>query len=90
MAGGRSRRQRRATRATKCLKSGLVSLMVGQPLAFDALDRGFGAVDVADAERHAMVVTEIKFREIPMQVLLSAVLIHALHPALEDREIAFD
>jgi len=32
---------------------------------------------------------ESRFREIAMQVLFLAVLVHAAHPALEDREVAF-
>ena len=42
--------------------------MVGQPLAFDALDRGFGAVNVAAAKTDAVIVTEVKLREITVQV----------------------
>ena len=64
--------------------------MIGEPLAFDAFDSGFGAVNVAVAEPNAMVVAEVKFREIAVQMLLVAVLINSLHAALEDRERAFD
>ena len=42
--------------------------MVGQPFAFDALDRGFGAVNVAAPKTDAVIVTEIKLREIAVQV----------------------
>ena len=42
--------------------------MVGQPLAFDALDRGFGAVNVAAPKTDAVIVTEIKLCEMTVQV----------------------
>jgi hypothetical protein len=42
--------------------------MVGQPLAFDALDRGFGTVNVAAPKTDAVIVTEVKLREITVQV----------------------
>ena len=45
--------------------------MVGQPLAFDALDRGFGAVNVAAPKTDAVIVTEVKLREITVRVYLA-------------------
>jgi hypothetical protein len=39
--------------------------MIGQALAFDALDRGCGAVDIREAQADAVIVAEIKFREAP-------------------------
>jgi hypothetical protein len=42
------------------LKSGLVRLPVHQPLAFNAFDRGKSAVDVAVAERHAVIVAVVE------------------------------
>lgn len=71
------------------LKCGLVRLPVHQPLAFDAADRGKGAVDVAVAERHAMIVAVIELGKVAMQMLLFAVLINTAHSAFEDREVAF-
>ena len=38
----------------------------------------------------AVIVAEVKFREVAVQMLLFAMLVHAAHPALEDREIAFN
>lgn len=40
--------------------------------------------------RCPIIVAEIKFRSVTVQVLLAAVLIHALHAALEDAVEAFD
>ena len=85
----RSLLNRRIARAARNLKSGLVRLPVHQPLAFNATDRGEGAVDVAVAERHAVIVTVVELGEITMKVLLFAVLIYAAHSALEDREVTF-
>jgi hypothetical protein len=36
-----------------------------------------------------VVIAELKVGGVAMQVLLAAVLIHTLHPALEDRKEAF-
>jgi hypothetical protein len=63
---------------------------IGQTLAFDANRQGLGAHLVIDAKAGAVVVAEFELREIAMQVLFSAVLIHALHAALKYREIAFN
>jgi hypothetical protein len=45
--------------------------MGGQPLAFDALDRGFGAVNVAAPKTDAVIVTEAKLREITVHTPLA-------------------
>lgn len=37
-----------------------------------------------------MVVAEVELREIPVEMFLLAMLVDALHPALEDRIVAFD
>ena len=63
--------------------------MIGQALARDALDRNFRAVGIAVAEPDAVIVAEIIFRQVAMQMLLFAVLIDALHAAFEDREETF-
>jgi hypothetical protein len=59
-------------------------LTVGQPLASHALDRSFGAIDVAKANRKAMIVAKIMRGEKAMQILLFATLTNALHAAFED------
>jgi len=86
--GFRFFRQRTNRLAVK-LKSGLIRLPVHEALAFHASDRCERAVDVTDTERDTMIVPEIVFGQIAMQVLLFAMLIDAAHPALEDREVAF-
>jgi hypothetical protein len=48
-----------------------------------------GTFPVIEAETNAVIVAEVVFRQIAVQMLLGAVLIDAAHPALEDREIAF-
>ena len=48
------------------------------------------ASNVVDAERCPVRVAEVKLGEVAMQVLLGAMLIHALHAALEDGEITLD
>ena len=64
--------------------------MVGEPLTYHTLQRFVGALGIFNSERRAVAVTEIELGEIAVQVLLAAPLIDALHPALEDAEIAFD
>lgn len=72
-----------------CESSGAVSRSIGQPLALDALEDLVGALLVVDPKGDAVVVTEVEFRQIPMQVLFLAVLINAARPSLENREEAF-
>jgi len=62
---------------------------ISQTLSNDALYGAFSSLNVVYAQPNTIAIAEIELREIAMQVLLFAVLIHALHAALEDREIAF-
>ena len=48
------------------------------------------AFGIVHAQSNAIVVTEIKFGEIAMKMLLAAMLVRAFHAALEHAEIAFD
>ena len=59
-------------------------LSVGQPLAGDAFDRECGPRCVIETERDPIVIAEVEFAEIPLQVLLAYVMIHPVHPALEN------
>ena len=68
----------------------LRSRFIGQPLAFDAEQRAFGASSVVNAEFDAIGVAEIELGEIAVKVLFAAMLIDADHAALEDAEIALD
>jgi hypothetical protein len=65
-------------------------LSISQPLAFDALDRFCSAHSVIHAKRDAVRIAEIELGEIAVTVLLFAMLIDALHAALEDRVVALD
>lgn len=74
-----------------CLSErGATNPAIGEPLAADALQGIIAAHDVIDAELRAGVVAEVEFREVAVQVLLSAVLVDVFHAALEDREHTFD
>jgi hypothetical protein len=66
--------------------SRFINSSVGEALSADVLQHGFRALLVIDAERNAVVVAELEFGEIALQVILRALPIHALHAALEDRE----
>ncbi len=59
---------------------------ISEALADDARQGGNGTVGIAAAERGAVVVAELIFRQIAVQVPFGAVLVDALHAALEDRE----
>src|ERR1700681_1766461 len=63
---------------------------VRQALADDSFERALGALHIVHAEPHAVAIPEIEFRQVAVQVLLGAMLIHALHATLEDRIEAFD
>jgi hypothetical protein len=64
------------------------SRLIGQSLSHDRLNGALGAFNVIAAELHSIVMPEVKFCKIPMQVLFLAILIGAAHAALENAEIA--
>src|SRR5437899_1255287 len=70
--------------------SSLMSRLIGEPLALHAEQKNLGAVLIFDAERLAIAIAEIEFSKVAVQVIVPAMLIDALHAALEDREKAFD
>jgi hypothetical protein len=73
----RQRRKRSALRRNVFL----VRPSIGQSLANDALSQLLGAVTVVNAKRNAVVIAEIEFRQITVQVLFAAILIGAAHTA---------
>jgi hypothetical protein len=52
-------------------------LPVHEALAFRAPDRGVCAIDITDAKTDTIVVPELEFRHVAMQMLLLAMLIDA-------------
>lgn len=72
-------------------KGGLcaVRLTIREPLALCTNDGLGRALLVLDTKRRAVVVAEIELRQVPMQVLLRAMLVGPAHAALEHREVAF-
>jgi hypothetical protein len=68
----------------------LVRPPVGQALALDASRSDLSAHQIIVPKFDAVAVAEIEFRQIAVQVLFLAVLVDALHSALEDRIVAFD
>src|SRR6266849_6422874 len=67
-----------------------MSRLISEPLADHSAKQFLGALFVAPSVRLAMVVAEVELGEVAVQVIVRAVLIDALHAALEDREEAFD
>lgn len=72
------------------LDRGLVSSFIGQALAFNRCDGVGRSALVINAEGDTVIVAEFVLGKIAVQVLLGAMLIDALHAALEDAEYAFD
>lgn len=73
-----------ASRAGRGERCRLTSPPIGQPLAYRATDRAIGALAVVNPELGAVAVAEIELCQIAVQVLLGAMLVDALHAALED------
>jgi hypothetical protein len=67
-----------------------ISGPVREPLALHAEQGRLSASGIINAQRDPVVVTELEFRQITAQVLLIAMLIDALHAALEKSEEALD
>ena len=65
-------------------------LSVSQPLANSTFERPVGPIRIVHAQLHPVVVPKVELREVAVQVLLAAVLVGALHAALEDGEVALD
>ena len=65
-------------------KSFLVRPSIGKALANDTGDRFFHTLRVADAKRHALVVTIIELGKITLQMLFADVMIDAGNAALHD------
>lgn len=68
----------------------LTRSVIFQTLAIDTLQRPSGTLAVLTAKLRAVAVAEIELRKIAVKVLLAAMLIDALHAALEDAEIALN
>jgi hypothetical protein len=68
---------------------GLTSRFIGQALAFDANQRAIGPLDVIDPKLGAVILAEIEFGQVPIEMLVVDVLVNADKAALEDREEAF-
>jgi hypothetical protein len=66
------------------LKSGLVRLTIRQPLACRAFDGKDCTFPIVVTEFDPVIVTEIKLCEVAVKMRLRAMLIDALHAALED------
>lgn len=62
-------------------------LIIGEPLAFNALENFCRAHGVVNAELDPVAVTEIEFREISVQMRLTDGMIGSVDPALEKAEI---
>jgi len=68
----------------------VMSRSIGEPLANSTLHGASGTLYVIYAEPDAIAISEIKFRQIAVQMLLFAMLVDAFHAALEDRIVSLD
>src|SRR5690606_3596341 len=66
------------------------SCLIGKTLADDALQQPVGALGVFDTKSRPVVIAELVFGQIAVQMLFVTVLIDALHAALEDAEISLN
>jgi hypothetical protein len=66
----------------------LVSRSIGEPLANYPAQRQFSPLGIIHAERNSVIVPEIELGEVAMQVFLADMLIDAVDPAFEDREVS--
>lgn len=64
--------------------------MISQALTNDLKQRNAHAVGVINPKSNAVVVAEVIFGKVAVQVVLAVVLVDALEAALEDREEALD
>ena len=67
-----------------------MSWFIAQSLANDTLQRHFCASAITESQPCAQIIPEIEFCKVAVQVLLRTVLVHALHAALENAEIALN
>lgn len=70
--------------------SSLASCLIGQPLADDALQQTISAGNVINTQGHAVTIAEIELGKVAVQMVMAAMLVDALHAALEYRKEAFD
>jgi hypothetical protein len=78
---------------SQSLRLGLFALrsrFISLSLAFDAVQREFGAVGIVYAYCDAVRVPEVELSQAAVKVLLAAMLLDAYHAALEDAVIALD
>ena len=68
---------------------GCVNPPIGEALPGHAKQRQIAARRVVNPKRDAVIHAEVKFREITLQMLFATMLVCADHPALKDREEAF-
>lgn len=77
-------RRQRTNRAATYFNSGLVRPPIRETLASRTLHCKRGTFAIVEAKFDAVIEPEIVFGKIPMQMLFSAMLVHAAHTALED------
>ena len=63
---------------------------IGEAFAYDSLYGARSSLHVIYAEPNAIAIAEIKFRQIAVQMLLTAMLVDAFHAALKNRIVTFD
>jgi hypothetical protein len=61
-----------------------ISPPIGEAFARDAAHNGIGTLLVAEAERHAIVVAEVKFAKVSLQMLLADMVVDTIDAAFED------
>jgi hypothetical protein len=66
------------------------SRSIGQSLSLNALQHSIGASNIINAKLDAVIITEVEFSDIAVQMLFVAVLINAFHATFEDAVVALN
>jgi hypothetical protein len=69
---------------------GATSCLIGETLAFGPSNGAFGARNVVNAKGDPIVISEVKFAQITVQVGFGDVLVNTVDATLENAEIALD
>lgn len=68
----------------------MTSPPISHALTNDAGERGVKAFRIAKTKRRTVIVAEVKFRQVALQVRAADVVIRADDAALEDREVTLN
>ena len=83
-SGSREARQRKKARRCRLGVRGFVRLSIVQPLALGPAQQSFGPIRVIESERSPVVLLEVCFGKVAVQMRFADVMIDSEDPTLED------